>query len=98
MADVSNSLLFSKQLYSQQAVLETAHSYTDKFFMNILDAVDSWKVEVNPKDSSAGVGNTFWAEFTNRLMEQQIRVKMDEEFYQVRDALVRKAFASMSNQ
>lgn len=98
MGDINSSFLFSKQLYAQQAVLETAHSYTDKYFMNIVDAGTAWKVEVDLKDPTGRIGDKFWAEFTNRLMEQQIRVKMDEEFYQVRDALVRKAFASMSNQ
>jgi His-Xaa-Ser system protein HxsD len=93
----SATLLVDLSVYSLTAVLKTAYWFTDRFYLYLhmsQGAATQVNVEIRGKDSN-GNGGLIEAcqEFGNALIDQAIRQQVLVETCEVRDALVRKAFA-----
>ncbi len=82
-------------LFSQTAILKTAYWFTDRYFLFFSKNENSsfLNVEIRPKnDDVKNFFLTACGEFSNRLLDQELRQRVIAETSEVRNVLVKKAF------
>ena len=82
-------------LFSETAILKTAYWFTDQYFLFFPEnsSPSIFNVEVRPKDGGGKDSLlTACGEFSNRLLDQELRQRVIAETGEVRNTLVRKAF------
>lgn len=85
----------SKELYEKEAVLETAHIFTGEYYVDVIEG-KGWQINLSPKQRDNPIAENIKGDFINRLLEQQIRIKMDKEFSVIRLEIVKKAFSPIA--
>ena len=88
------ALEIDRSIYSVDAVLRTAYKFTDRchLFLQTHDTrADRWLVVIRPK---AGlIGDDVAGEFSNELIDQRLRERLEQQFGDVRTLIVAQAFA-----
>ena len=83
-------VLYSKELYSKEALLKTAFSYTDQFYLHLSQDNSNWKVEIIPKaDVSLSTLN-----FENELIRQETQITILKNNTDLRKLILARALAS----
>jgi len=91
-SDGSLALTDSKKIYSKDAILATAYKFTDQVFIDVSDEPEgSFIIHFrnkgnNPLEQVVG-------EFSNKLIDQQLREKISKDTRELRDVVIKKAFA-----
>ena len=92
----SNSvyLTLNKEIYSSEAVMETARKFTDKCCLFIEPTSDGLLCVYFTKsqESDIAVLKNIALDFCNELIEQQLRVKLEARFGNMRELIVKQAF------
>lgn len=82
-------------LFSETAILKTAYWFTDKYFLFFSENGNSsiLNVEIRPKnDESKSRLLEACGEFSNRLLDYELRQRVIAETCEIRNTLVKKAF------
>jgi His-Xaa-Ser system protein HxsD len=84
----------SREIYKKQAILATAYHFSAQaeFFVDVTD--DDFYVHLISDDSSAEV---IAREFCSELIDQQLRIEINNRCGNIRDLIVRHAFAPIEN-
>lgn len=83
-----------ESLYHSQAVLRTCYWFTDRCYVFVIrEAPGHLKVRFRAKAQSQDLGVVV-DEFTNALLDYELRRVIDEQSGAIRDALVSRAFAA----
>lgn len=85
-------------IYDVKAILKAAYKFTDKCYIhneNISDGVIGvyFKLKNDIDTSLEQIAN----EFCNELIDQQIRLNIENEYGKIRDEIVRKAFSPLED-
>jgi len=85
-----------ESLYHSQAVLRTCYWFTDRCYLFVnREAPGRLKVRLRAKDTSDVEDLSIIAdEFTNALLDYELRRLIDEQSGTIRDALIARAFAA----
>ena len=81
---------YSKQLYSKEALLKTAFSFTDHFYLHLSQDEKNWNVEIIPKPDSTV--NSL--DFENELIRQEIQITVLRNNADLRKLIMARALAS----
>ena len=89
----SFEIIIDTQIYSQEAVNATCYKYTDKFFVQqrIIDN-SGVVVSMEVKDKKNPISELDLKQFCNDLLDQQVRVDVNNRFGHIRDLIVEEAF------
>ncbi len=82
-------------VFSETAILKSAYWFTDQYFLFLAKKKESgfWEVEFRLKEGkSLDILKAACGEFSNSLIDQEIRQKVISETKDVRDTLIKKAF------
>lgn len=81
------------KIYSQEAINATCYKYTDKFFVQ-QKTIDDTNIVVSMelKDENNPVSENNLKQFCNDLLDQQVRVDVNNRFGHIRDLIVEEAF------
>ncbi len=84
--------------YDREAVAATAYRFTDRYFIHQQTDPDSPSVllVVFESRSSSAVDEADVKNFCNELIDQQVRVDVNEKFGKIRDMIVEEAFKPVS--
>jgi His-Xaa-Ser system protein HxsD len=92
-SDGTLTLSFDKTLYDSEAVLNTAHRFSDQCYIN-LDVRDTGlMVSFKPKEQGSVIPMRIVDEFCNELIDQQVRIIVNKRCGNIRDQIVKKAFS-----
>ncbi|PYR93576.1 MAG: His-Xaa-Ser system protein HxsD [Acidobacteria bacterium] len=88
-------LAVEKALFPSDAVLAAGYRFTDRYFVWLETAPEDpnrYRVFVRPKSSGVDL-STVAGEFTNELIDQRLRQRLNERFGDVRAIIAAQAFA-----
>jgi His-Xaa-Ser system protein HxsD len=91
----SVALEVDRELFSMDAVLRTAYKFTDRahVFIQTHDTrPDRWLVVIRSK-SNDHQGEALSGDFSNELIDQRLRERLEQQFGDVRTLIVAQAFA-----
>ena len=91
------TLDISTELYQKEAILFTAHKFTDRCYV---DLVSSSKkrvmIAIRTKNPNIKLED-FTLEFCNELLDQQIRLNVENSYGNIRNLIVKQAFQPVEN-
>jgi His-Xaa-Ser system protein HxsD len=93
-----NQLLLevSKKLYNIKAITHSAYRFIDKCFIHIVPLSEEFiGVYFKAKTGSAVVLKSIVDNFCTELIDQQIRVDLEESYGSIKNAIVKQAFSSI---
>lgn len=92
-----NKLLLTipNNLYEKEAILNASYKFTDKCYINIEPISELTEIYFQKKSENVDLENIALT-FGNELIDQQVRLITGREFKSVREALVKKAFSSIT--
>ena len=79
-----------RKIYTKNALLKTAFSFTDHAYLHLSQDPDSWIIQWTNKEGE----EVSPLEFENELIQQQIREGLLEQSADIRKILLARAFAS----
>ena len=79
-----------KTLYSQEVLLKTAYSFTDRAYVHLSQDNQYWIISLEAKAEC----NINPGDFENELIEQQVREKILNQTSDIRKLVLARAFAS----
>lgn len=82
-------------LYAVEAITATSYKYTDCFYVHQQTAPDNEKIVnviLEAKNDGILVTAEIMKQFCNDLIDQQVRVIINEKFGHIRDLIVEEAF------
>ena len=79
-----------KSIYSKEVLLKTAYSFTDRAYLHLLQADNSWIVDWTCKEDNV----ISFQDFENELISQQLREELLEKAADIRKLVLARAFAS----
>lgn len=82
---------FAKEIYSKEALIRAAYSFTDRFYLHLDCDEESYYVSLKPKNPSYTVQ---METFQNELLAQMVRIQIREQTKTVRELLLARAFSS----
>lgn len=82
---------FSKELYSKEALLKAAYSFTDMAYLHLDADERNYYVRIEAKEGSPIVTEQ---EFQNRLLSEMVRLCVSERTKNVRELVLARAFSS----
>ena len=88
-------LEIDRALFSMDALLRTAYKFTDRchvFIQTHETRADRWLVVMRPKDPSL-TADQVGGDFSNELIDQRLRERLEQQFGDVRTLIVAQAFA-----
>lgn len=84
--------------YSREAILETSYYFLDKCYVNLKSYGDGIaKVIFSPKDTEGSDLSLIVKDFSNKLIDQQLRFKINQETKDIKKLIVKEAFAPLEN-
>ena len=86
----------SDKIYEEEAVMEASYKFTDNCYIYVDKEGDIINVHFIKKNNDLDL-NKVALEFSNEIIDQQIRKKTYEEYKEIREQLVKKAFSSINN-
>ena len=90
MKNYSQEIKVDKKIYSLDALLKTAFSFTDQVYLHLAQDENSWIISWEGKNEASIDAS----EFENELIMQQLREKITEKTAEVRKLLLARAFSS----
>jgi His-Xaa-Ser system protein HxsD len=84
-----------RELFSMDAVLRSSYKFTDRchiFIQTHETRMDRWTVVIRPKNADANVIELA-GDFSNELIDQRLRERLEQQFGDVRTLIVAQAFA-----
>ena len=87
-------IIVDKSLYSREAITATAYRFSGDYNVSIEnsgDSSDKYAIALNPKDENK-VDADIQDEFNRELIDQQVRLDIEERFGHIRDLIVEEAF------
>ena len=86
---------FDKLFYSKEALLKTAFSFTDDFYIHLSQDEKYYYFEIRPKDSSLEYDkNALAGEIKNELLANSLRQVIFNQTKNLRELTLARAFAS----
>ena len=95
IADNKLLLTIDSDLYEKDAILQASYKYTDKCFINIEQKDKKTEIYFICKQTEIDL-EKLALEFGNELIDQQVRFITGKEYKEIREQLVKKAFASIN--
>lgn len=88
------ALLLHNEFYEKEAIRLASYKFTDKCSILIRPA-DEWEIEVlfGPKPGQDCDLEIIAREFCNEVLDQQVRLDLERRYGNVRELIVRQAFA-----
>ena len=89
------ALEIDRALFSMDALLKAAYKFTDRchiFIQTHETRTDRWLVLMRPKQT-AQTGDQLSGDFSNELIDQRLRERLEQQFGDVRTLIVAQAFA-----
>ena len=84
------------KLYSRDAILNTAYRFTDKCYVNLQSYGDKTaQVVFSPKNDKNKELKVLVKDFLNELIDQQLRVRIWDETQEIREQIIKEAFAPL---
>jgi His-Xaa-Ser system protein HxsD len=94
VVEAALSVPVDSSIYSVSAILRTAYWFTDRCYILVTrDEPGHYCVHFSPKPDEQVDLASLVGEFTNSLLDQQLRVELAAETRGVRELIVAKAFA-----
>lgn len=87
------ALSVDKALYESDAVLKTAHRFSEQCYIRVGERDNQITVCFKPKDQSGTLPGRIVDDFYNELIDEQVRVVVNRECGAIRDQIVKKAFS-----
>ena len=87
-------IIVDKSLYSREAITATAYRFSGDYNVSIEnsgDLSDKYAIALNPKDENK-VDADIQDVFNRELIDQQVRLDIEERFGHIRDLIVEEAF------
>lgn len=86
----------AKNVFDKEAVMSGAYRLTNKYSVEILEEASAFIVAFTPKNPlEAQTIDTDIANFHNDLLDEQLRLKLEEKSGKIRELIVRHAFSSL---
>jgi His-Xaa-Ser system protein HxsD len=89
------ALEIDRALFSMDALLKAAYKFADRCYVFIQThetRTDRWLVMMRPKDA-AHTSDQLGGDFSNELIDQRLRERLEQQFGDVRTLIVAQAFA-----
>ena len=89
------ALDIDRELFSMDAVLRSSYKFTDRchiFIQTHETRMDRWTVVIRPKNADPNVIELA-GDFSNELIDQRLRERLEQQFGDVRTLIVAQAFA-----
>jgi His-Xaa-Ser system protein HxsD len=89
------ALDIDRELFSMDAVLRSSYKFTDRchiFIQAHETRMDRWTVVIRPKNADPNVIELA-GDFSNELIDQRLRERLEQQFGDVRTLIVAQAFA-----
>jgi His-Xaa-Ser system protein HxsD len=93
--DGSIALDIDRELFSMDVVLRSSYKFTDRchiFIQTHETRMDRWTVVIRPKNADPNVIELA-GDFSNELIDQRLRERLEQQFGDVRTLIVAQAFA-----
>ena len=88
-------LKVDKKIYDIKTITQTSYKFTDKYYIHIKSiSEDVVGVYFENKESTISLEDIA-NQFSNELIDQQVRVDTERDYRNVRDAIVKQAFSSI---
>lgn len=87
----------AKSLYQKEAILFAAHKFTDRYYVDIVSSQGKYvSVTFRRKDTNL-TSEDLASEFCNELLDQQVRLNIENSYGNIRDLIVKQAFQPVEN-
>ncbi|OHB57691.1 MAG: His-Xaa-Ser system protein HxsD [Planctomycetes bacterium GWF2_42_9] len=94
--DNSICLQVDEYLYQKEAIQAASHKFIDKNYVKIdRNSVGLISVILRPKENCES--ENLALEFCNELIDQQVRINIEKSCGNIRDLIVKQAFAPIDN-
>jgi len=87
-------LTLPKSQYSHDVLLRTAHLFSDRCYVRIVDGADAPAVEISSKGPECDL-EQIAKDFHNELIDQELREHIRNETQHIQEMIVREAFAPL---
>ena len=87
-------ILYSKELYSKEALLKAAYHFTGNYYIYVGVEDDSFFVDFSTKDESLIDSDKLQNQFKNEILAQVIHQSISNETSDLRKLLVARALSS----
>ena len=87
-------ILYSKELYSKEALLKAAYHFTDNYYIYLGVEGDSFSVDFSSKEGSPIDSGALQNQFKNEILAQVIHQSISNETSDLRKLLVARALSS----
>lgn len=87
-------ILYSKELYSKEALLKAAYHFTDNYYIYLGVEGDSFFADFSSKDASPIDSDALQNQFKNEILAQVIHQSISNEASDLRKLLVARALSS----
>ena len=82
---------FSKDIYTKDALIKAAYTFTDKSYLHLDVDVNNYIVTIESKDEADVVTEK---EFQNALLAEMVRLSIEKRTKNVRELILARAFSS----
>ena len=91
-------LNFDKNVYSIEAILKAIYKFTNECYIQINSSdANSHRISFSLKENSSDLKKQI-NEFSNELIDQQVRFNLDKANHKIKEMIIRKAFFPFENQ
>lgn len=98
MNDESITLNLDVSFYNREAILNTAYYFTDQCYISLESYNDKTaKVVFSHKDKENVDLNLVIKDFSNKLIDQQLRHSIAKETDEIKKLIIKEAFAPLEN-
>ena len=95
----NNTLIIdvAKSLYQKETILFAAHKFTDRYYVDIVHSQEEYiSITFRKKDTTLELEDLS-SEFCNELLDQQVRLNIENSYGNIRDMIVKQAFQPVEN-
>ena len=90
-------VILSKEFFERESVFVAASKFTDKYYVGIQPyGDDSFEVTIRPKENNLDAWSPIKM-FCNELIEQQVRLDLQNRFGKLRELIVAQAFSPLED-
>lgn len=88
-------LVIDSNIFEKEALINSTYKFTDKCYISIALNGENFEVLFQSKNQDE-ILEQISLEFSNEIIDQQIRLQTGREFKEIREQLVKKAFSSIN--
>jgi len=96
MADNPLKIKVDLSIYKQEAITAAVYRFTDRYFVSQNGVDNGIEVTFTAKPEQVVKSELLAKEFENELIDQQIRYDTEQKFGEIRNLIVKQAFAPIS--